>query len=121
MVTNPPITTARWLEIVKYELDRIADRAYQEKAWFNSSSKGPMSSPTEAIAVLIDSYGFEKGSQAPYLEISDTQRAACLRFARLLKMYSGNNRDLDPRVVINDPEWDKIRVAAQGLLKELFP
>ena len=42
---EPPITTERWLEIMRYELVGIADRNYQEKAWFNAGPGGPVSSP----------------------------------------------------------------------------
>ncbi|MGH7033807.1 MAG: hypothetical protein ACREFL_08775 [Stellaceae bacterium] len=107
------------MEIIKYELDRIADRDYQERAWFNRSPE--VSSPTEMICGLLDDYSFEEGSQEPYLEISDAQRAACLRFAHLLKAFSRQHKGrLDEHDVIDDPEWEKIRVAARELIKVLY-
>ena|SRR5690348_3641458 len=119
MTTNPPMTTERWLEIIKYELDRIADREYQERAWFNRSPE--VSSPEEMICMLLDTYGFEKGSQEPYLEISDAQRAACLKFARLLKAYAQAHKGrFNEHDVIDDPEWEKIRIAAKELIKILY-
>ena len=119
-MTAPPITTERWLEIVKYELDRIADRDYQQRAWFNRSAE--VSSPTEMICMLLDTYSFAEGSQEPYLEISDAQRAACVRFANLLKAFSRQHKGrLDEHEVIDDPDWEKIRLAAKELIKILYP
>ncbi len=118
MTTAGPITTEQWLEINKPWLERIADRDYQAWSWF--SPKG--TSPTEFICTLIDSLGFAETSQEPWLEISAAQKASCLRFARLLKAYSREHREtLDPRVMLDDPEWEKVRVAAQALVKELYP
>lgn len=72
--------------------------------------------------MLLDTYGFEEGSQAPYLQISDAQRAACLRFARLLKAFSRQHKGrLDEHEVIDDPDWEKVRIAAKELIKELYP
>ena len=117
-----PITTERWLEIIKPELEEFADRGQQEQSWFNPGPDGPVSSATELICTLLDSYGFEKGSQELYLKISDAQRAACLRFAQMVRAYARQHEGrYDNQEVLNDPEWEKIRGAAKTLIGELYP
>jgi hypothetical protein len=118
--TEPPITTARWLEIIRRELVGIADRSFQEKAWFNPGPDGPVSSPTEMIAMLLDTYDFDHGAQEPYLDLTDAQRTACADFGRMLETFGrGRKKQLTDRQVLDDPEWGKIRQAAAELLKIL--
>lgn len=117
---EPPITTARWLEIMRYELVRIADRNYQEQAWFNPGPGGPVSSPTEMMSMLLDTYRFDKSAQASYLELTDAQRAACENFGKMLQAYGrGREKQLTNRQILDDPEWEEIRQAAADLLKIL--
>ena len=114
------INTARWLEIVKPTLRAFADRSYQERAWFNPGPKGPVSSPTELICNLLDDFSFHRTSQDPSFELSNAQRAACLRFAEMVRAYTRAHKGrFDDKAVIDDPEWEKIRVAAGDLLKIL--
>ncbi|HEY3919440.1 MAG TPA: hypothetical protein VGL83_16750 [Stellaceae bacterium] len=99
---------------------RIADRNFQEKAWFNPGPGGPVSSPTEMLSTMLDTYRFEKASQASYLDLSDAQRASCLRFGKMLETFArGPKAELSDKETIDDPEWDKIRKAAADLLKIL--
>lgn len=119
---EPPITTERWLEIIKPVLEEFSDREEQERSWFNPASNGPVSSATELICTLLDTYGFEAGSQAPYLKISNSQRAACARFAQMVRAYAHARKgQFDDSAVFNDPEWERIRMAAAELMKQLFP
>ena len=117
---EPPITTARWLEIIRRELVDIADRNFQEKAWFNPGPDGPVSSPTEMISMLLDTYDFDHGAQELYLDLTDAQRAACADFGKMLQTFGrGRKKQLTDRQILDDPEWEKIRQAAAELLKIL--
>ncbi|HEX3973087.1 MAG TPA: hypothetical protein VHX19_17295 [Stellaceae bacterium] len=117
---EPPITTARWAEIIRRELVGIADRSFQEKAWFNPGPGGPVSSPTEMISMLLDTYDFGNGAQERYLDLTDAQRAACADFDKMLQTFGrGRKKQLIDRQILDDPEWEKIRQAAAELLRIL--
>ena len=117
---EPPISTARWLEIIRRELVDIADRSFQAKAWFNPGPDGPVSSPTEMISMLLDTYDFGNGAQEAYLDLTDAQRAACADFSKMLEAFGrGRKKQLTDRQILDDPEWEKIRQAAAELLKIL--
>lgn len=111
------MTLDRWLEIARPAIEAFADRAFQERAWFN---RGPeVSSPTEVICQLFD-FRFDKTSQDPSFELSNEQRAACTRFAEMVHVYARTHKGrLTEREVIDDPDWGKIRIAAADLLKVL--
>jgi hypothetical protein len=120
-MTTPevPITTARWLEIMKPELEEFAERDIQQQMWFGGHSE--ISSPTELICTLLDTYSFEDAVQEPDLELSEAQRTACLKFAQMVRGYArGHQGRFNEHEVIDDPDWEKIRVAAKELIKILY-
>lgn len=109
--------TARWLQNVRPIIEDFADRAFQERAWFN---RGPeVSSPTELICTLLDTFQFDHASQDSSIELSNEQRSSCLEFARMVDAFVNTHKALHERDVIDDPDWEKIRVAAADLLKVL--
>ena len=115
---TPKMTLQRWLEIVRPVLEGFADRAFQERAWFN---RGPeVSSPTELICNLLDDFSFDETSQDPSFDLSTAQRAASLRFAKMVEAFARSPKNkLSDRQIIDDPDWEKIRAAAAELLKIL--
>lgn len=68
------VTFERWLRIARTAIQHFADRAYQERSWFNHGPE--VSSPTEVICQLFD-FQFDKTSQDPSFTLSNEQRAAC--------------------------------------------
>jgi len=122
--TAETITTAQWLRIIKPILkDFAADRQIQEREWFSEHPK--ILSPTEMICRL-EGYCFRDTVADPssreVADLSDTQRASCLRFADLVDAFARHAKGIFlERDVINDPEWDKLRAAAKELVRQLYP
>jgi hypothetical protein len=107
---------AWWLERVRSILDDFSDRAFQERAWFG---KGPEeTSANETICMLLDTMQFRHVAEDPSLDLTERQRLTCADFVKMLDVYAPDKPVLDDREVIDDPEWEKIRVAASKVSED---
>ena len=101
----------------------IADRAYQERAWFNASdqvSPPQISSPEEVYCGLFDDAIFEDFLTDGSVCLTEQERAAGLLLVRALDNFSSHMSDpADPREVIDHPEWEKVRKIAQEFVAVL--
>jgi hypothetical protein len=108
-------TLDRWLKFFRPQIREFADRAYQERAWFNIGPE--VSSPIEMVC-LLDKFG--EDAHDPSYDLSSEQRTACARFGDMVHGYAHTHKGhLNEHEVIDDPEWEKIRIAAAELLKIL--
>lgn len=117
--TDIAANTALWASAVRHVIEEIADRDSQDRRWFGRNPPKE-SSPTEVICMLMDSLHFDDASKDLSLDLSDSQRAACARFAEMVDTFVHQHRDhLNEHEVIDDPDWEKVRQAAANLLKIL--
>lgn len=107
----------RWLEFFRPQIQDFADRAFQQRAWFNIGPE--VSSPIEMVC-LLDKFG--EDAQDPSYDLSSEQRAACAQFGKMVHGYARSHKGrLNEHEVIDDPDWERIRQAAAELLRILPP
>lgn len=115
---NTKTRTKRWLDSVRYVIEEFSDREIQERRWFGRNPSEE-SSPDELICMLLDTLHFRDAAKDQSLDLTEKQRAACADFVDMIDAYRPEKPVLREHEVIDDPEWEKIRVAAAGLLKIL--
>ena len=107
-----PIEPAEWTTLITDSVDRLADRNYQERAWFDKSNE--VSSPDEMFCQLFDDLDFESYLRSEAIRLTERQRELGRVLEARMNHYANRTPSiLDPYTVINDPEWDEIRKAAQ--------
>jgi hypothetical protein len=110
---------ALWKCQLRAALDRIADENYQRLAWFNRHFES--SSPDELICQLYDDHLFEAFIESDSMGLSSDQKREARQFSELMtKFCEATPSNLDARLVINDPRWERIRDEAKRLLLVLF-
>lgn len=112
------IEPALWTANITGVLERIADAQYQKMAWFNCHAE--ISSPDELINQLFGDYLFESFIESKEAGLSENQQSAARAFSATLKEFCDQTPQiLDPREVIEDPRWMRIRRDAASLLNVL--
>jgi hypothetical protein len=100
------------LEMILDAARDIASKEYQERAWFPDS--GLVSSPDEVYEVLMDDSWPELFFEEHGKNFTSKQMQYWNDFKSLLDHYFQKNpAQLDPRQVLDDPEWALVRQAAQ--------
>ena len=107
-----------WLSRIKEAVSAIADRDYQQRAWFESGPE--VSSPVEMYCNLFDDFDYGNFLCSPQVGLTDEQKDLGTTLKEKMDAYSALIGDQpDPSDVIDDPRWDEIRQAAQRLLDKL--
>jgi hypothetical protein len=102
-------------ELVEHALRELADESSQRQLWL--ATTGPtVSSFTECISRLLDDSGLAMALDAGEL-VYDNLIDAELR--ALSEVIRGIDDVRDPRVILDDPELNRVRVIAADLLKRL--
>jgi hypothetical protein len=106
----------KWLGCIVDAARNIASREYQEEAWFPNGRF--VSSPVEVAEVLIDDYTWDLFYEAHGKSFTTVQTQCWndLR-SRLEHYYEKIPKHPDPRRVLNDPEWDLVRQAAERFVR----
>jgi len=111
---SPSVWKANILETVKY----IANKPLQKKGWFEVCDDS--SHPDELYDWLFDDDDIEGFLNEKSLGLTNKQIIAGKELIHEMIAYDEKNSgSLDPRVVIKDPEWDKVVLAAQNFYKAL--
>lgn len=104
-----------WRQSVLDEARRAADRTYQERVWFGHDPER-RDSPNELICTFLDDLVLEKFILDPRL--SQAEREAVARLLKAVEEYADSTpRVLKPADVIDDPRFEKVRIAASEFLK----
>lgn len=102
---------------VRRSLESIADENYQRQSWFGTPVMSDIGSVYEFFA--YDGRFLHSDGYLNQANLNSTQRNAALIFAKMVDEYY--QPGLPSELVIDDPEWQKIRIEAQKLLPILFP
>lgn len=107
-----------WKNNIKEVVKDIADKGFQEEAWFGKGDY--ISSPDEVYCTLFDDFIFEDFLENNEAGLTDTQKNLGYKLVSALESYSPKDQALaEPSKIINDPEWDRVRGAAQEFLDSL--
>jgi hypothetical protein len=107
----------QWLGKIVNAAQNIASREFQEEAWFPSGKF--VSSPIEVYECLMEDSTpelfFEK-----YAKIFTESQMQCWSElkSQLQHYYDKLPNHPDPSRVLYDPEWDLVRQAAAGFVRE---
>lgn len=109
-----------WISYILETLRDLASRERQQKLWFWDGHP-PMptesSCPSEMMCWLGDNR-FEEFLNDPSIYLTDQQKELGHLLLKQLRRY-GHKAYQGPYVVIDDPEWCKIRETAGQLLESL--
>ena len=105
-----------WLTKIIDAARDIASRDFQEEAWFPGGKV--VSTPDEVYQVLIEDFTFDLFFET----YSQRYNAHQLQTAHELKSilqdhYDKLPRHPDPRLVLDDPNWDLVRQAADKFVR----
>jgi hypothetical protein len=104
-----------WLNLIFESVRPIADRDYQEKAWFGKSHA--ISSPDEVYCQLFDDNNFGLFLETFRATLTSEQVAAWLDLQVKMDQFAKHYGDyLDPYIVFNDPRWREVQAAASAFL-----
>ena len=108
--------TKKWKECVLEIVKSISDKTFQEKAWFGLGDV--ISSPEEFYCTLFDDYMYDDFLKSSHIDMTSRQRNLGVQLKNKLNEYSKNMDEFpDPKVIIEDPDWDEVRKAAQKFLQ----
>jgi hypothetical protein len=104
-----------WLDLIFESVRPIADRDFQEKAWFGKSHA--VSSPDEVYCQLFDDHNFELFLETSRATLTPEQVAAWLDLQAKMDLFAKQYGDyLDPYIVFNDPHWKEVQANASAFL-----
>ena len=106
---------ALWRQNVLGAAQRAADRTYQERVWFCHDPQR-RDSPDDLICTFMDDLVFEKFLLDP--QLSQREREAASRLYKAVEEYADSTPQvLKPTDVIDDPQFERVRIAAREFLK----
>jgi hypothetical protein len=104
-----------WRQSVLYAAQRAADRTYQERVWFGHDPQR-RDSPDDLICTFTDDLVFDKFLLDP--QLSQCEREAAARLYKAVEEYADSTPQvLKPADVIDDPQFERVRIAAREFLK----
>ncbi|HMS93167.1 MAG TPA: hypothetical protein PKD28_02145 [Candidatus Saccharibacteria bacterium] len=107
-----------WKKNIIEAIEDIADEDFQRTAWFGLSDK--VSSPEEVYAILLYDFIFEDFLKLKENGLTESQKEACYKLIDALDAYPSHSSSLpSPELMIDDPEWEAVRVVARRCLEEL--
>jgi hypothetical protein len=102
----------QWLSRVMNAAQHIASKEYQEKAWLRGGEI--VSSPDEIYLTLMEDCTADLFIETYGKSFNSSQIESWNEFRSLLESYYHKvPTSPDPRRVLDDPEWDLVRQAAQ--------
>lgn len=106
----------KWLGCIVDAAQHIASREYQEEAWFPGGRV--VSSPGEVYQVLMEDCTYDLFFET-YGKTFTSGQTQCWKELRfwLEDYYDKMPRHPDPRRVLDDPEWDLVRQAAENFVR----
>jgi hypothetical protein len=105
-----------WLPRIIDAARDIASREFQEEAWFPGGKV--VSSPDEAYQVLIEDFTIDLFFETYGQRFSPHQLRTADEFRSILQDYYDKlARHPDPRLVIDDPNWNSVRQAADRFVR----
>lgn len=105
----------QWTEQVLTVVRKIADRAYQQNAWF--AGGGVISSPEELVCGLFDDSMYDEFLSSPDVVLTPAQRQLGEQLKLRLNHYIESMGDVvDPADVIDSEAWIDVRNAAGRFL-----
>jgi hypothetical protein len=105
-----------WLNRIFESVQSVADRRFQEQAWFGKSYL--ISSPDEAYCGLFDDSQFNAYLQEHRSSLSPHQVAVWLDLQIAMDQFQKDHKgSLDPYVVFRDPRWRQVQEAASAFLR----
>lgn len=110
------LSQKEWSENIISVVRHFADREYQRKAWLEEG--GPVSSPIEMYNELYDDALFERYFDQYGASFTEAQRSAWLNMDEALEKYGERlEGSVDPKEIMDDPEWSQVRSAAERFLQ----
>ncbi|WP_263385719.1 hypothetical protein [Granulicella arctica] len=104
-----------WLSEILVAVRHIADRPYQEQAWFGKSYE--ISSPDEVYCELLDNLNFELYLQRFRSTLTTEQAAAWLDLQIGMDQFASKYvGQMDPYIVFSDPRWIDVQATASAFL-----
>jgi hypothetical protein len=104
-----------WRQNVLGAARRAADRSYQERVWFGHDPQR-RGSPGDLICTFMDDLVFEEFLLDPRLP--KREREAAARLYKAVEEYADSTPQvLNPSDVIDDPKFERVRIAAREFLK----
>jgi hypothetical protein len=109
----------QWLDSILDAAQHIASRKYQVEAWFPGGKA--VSSPDEVYLTLMEDYTADLFFETYGQTLRSSQIQCWNEFrSQLQNYYDHMPKHTDPRHVLEDPEWDLVRQAAERFLRA-FP
>jgi len=107
--------TNSWKGAVLNVVRKIADKSYQQAAWFGVGTH--ISSPEEIYCELFDDFIYDEFLDSVDMPMTDHQRVLGMRLKDAMNQYADAVDYLaDPVKVYNDPRWNAIRRLAKDFL-----
>jgi hypothetical protein len=107
-----------WLACILGAAQDVASRDFQEEAWFPGGKV--VSSPNEVYLTLMEDYTADLFFETYGKSFSSSQIRSWNEFRlQLQNYYDKMPRHPDRRVVLDDPEWELVRQAAERFVRAL--
>ncbi len=114
------LTKEEWLENIIGAVMHFADQDYQRSAWFGHARS--VSSPAEMYNELYDDVAFTLYRDQYGSLFSDDQRSAWMGFDEAVERFGQNlDESAKPEMVLEDPEWLQVGLAAKQFLRVFVP
>ena len=106
-----------WKQNVLKIIEEIADRDYQELAWFGKANY--VSSPDEMFCTLFDDFQFDEFLVNKDIDLTEQQRVNCELLRQKMNNFSEKLLiSSNPEDVIDHPDWVDIRTVANSILEK---
>lgn len=115
------VDVGAWRRMVEGVVRSIADDAMQRRAWFGIGPE--VSSPDEAFCQFFDDAAIEEFLARGDNGLTEIQVAAGVKLMEMMdKLSRETPKSIRPEDLIDDPRWERIRVAADEFSRLLcFP
>jgi hypothetical protein len=110
-------TTGQWRTAIIECASNFADREWQARTWFGQDPH-VISSPDEMICQLCDELELEEFLAEQESRLSEGQLTRAYDLLQEIEQFCDEEPSVsDPRTTLDNPRWERIRVAASKFLK----